>query len=112
MTSPFQSTQAAEEDPFTFHPRPSPLTQNLSVSEKEWNQSLDETEEKEELPSGKKEMIALVLLLPGIVFFLFGLLLLLFSKEGSLTLHWSQNLAYFYFLGAIPLVLLGWRSIK
>lgn len=92
---------------------------NLAVSEEEWNQTLEseQIEAKEENedghPSkGKSEMIALLLLLPGVVFFLFGLILLLFSDNGVLTLQWNQSFAYFYFLGALPLLILGWKALR
>ncbi|MCP5469537.1 MAG: hypothetical protein H7A36_03420 [Chlamydiales bacterium] len=112
MGSPFQSAPPQEDDPYSFHPRPSPLAQeNVAVSDKEWDESLEDPEE-EIAHTGKRDVVALLLLLPGVVFLLFGLLLLFFSKEGTLTLHWSRNLAYFYFLGAVPLIYLGWRAIK
>lgn len=80
------------------------------ITEEDWEDALDTTEE-EKSPQVKtqRELIALLLLLPGIVFCLFGLLLLFFSKEGTLTLHWNKHIAYFYFLGAIPMIFLGWR---
>lgn len=117
FVSPFQSS--APIDPSV--PKPpfaSVFSQAISVSEDEWNQSLGEEaegpkKEMEELSSTtKREMIALLLLLPGVVFFLFGLALLLFSSEGVLALEWDQSFAYFYFLGAVPLLFLGWRALR
>ena len=111
MGSPFQKAPDAEDDPFSFHPRPSPLApEALAATEEEWDKTMDK--EEEVVPVERKDMVALLLLLPGVVLFLFGLLLVFFSKEGTLTLHWSKNLAYFYFLGALPLLYLGWRAIK
>lgn len=73
----------------------------------------EEVVEKEEGgTSNKKEMSIFLLLLPGIVFFLFGLILLLFSEGGVLTLSWNQNLALFYFLASLPLMYIGWRAIN
>ncbi len=93
---------------------------SFSVSDNEWNQALEnqEKEEPEEdemdalAKANKNEMIALLLLLPGIVFLLFALALFFFSHEGVLTLQWNQNFAYFYFIGAIPLIILGWKSLR
>lgn len=117
FASPFQSSasidQSVPKPPFA-----SVFNQDLSVSEDEWNQSLGEDaeepkKEEEELASTtKREMIALLLLLPGVVFFLFGLALLLFSSDGVLTLEWNQSFAYFYFIGAVPLLFLGWRALR
>ena len=115
MGSPFQQApQNNEEDPFHFHPRPAPLGEgSIAVSDEEWDDSLEEETEKEEIsPRSKREVIALLLLLPGVVFLLFGLLLLFFSKEGTLTLHWKQSLAFFYFLASLPLIYLGWRATR
>lgn len=67
---------------------------------------------KESAPASNRDLKALLLLLPGIVFSLFGLTLLCFSTDGVLTLQWNQNVAIFYFLGAAPLLYLGWRSFR
>lgn len=86
---------------------------NFAVSNEEWKNALDEQDlPEEDAKSGRREVIALLLLLPGVVFCLFALLLFFFSNDGTLTLHWNQNMAYFYFLGAIPLIYLGWRAIS
>jgi hypothetical protein len=81
------------------------------VSEEEWQKSLEKVEKEQTSESGKKEMIALLLLLPGVVFLLFGVLLMLFSQNGVLTLKWNESFAYFYFMGALPLLFLGWRLL-
>lgn len=97
--------------PFQKAPEDSLLQQDhLMVTDEEWKEALDEKSEQEHVPTSRRELIALLLLLPGIVFCLFGFLLLLFSNEGILALHWNQNMAYFYFLGAVPLIFLGWRA--
>lgn len=91
---------------------------SITASNKEWEESLQgeakvkEKQEKTSLPEEKKEMFALLLLLPGIVFLLFGIALLLFSKEGVFTLRWQQNFSYFYFIGALPLLYLGYKALK
>ncbi|MCH9611122.1 MAG: hypothetical protein S4CHLAM81_15040 [Chlamydiales bacterium] len=84
----------------------------MAVSDQEWNDALEEEVKEEAAPTSSREMVALLLLLPGIVFFLFGMLLLLFAKEGMLTLHWKQSLAFFYFLASLPLLYLGWRATR
>lgn len=71
-----------------------------------------EQEETPEEPSNKRELVAFLLLLPGIAFLLFGAILLLFSKEGHLTLEWKESFSYFYFLGAVPLLFFGWRILR
>ncbi len=87
---------------------------NLAVTEEEWKSALEgeESDESKGDISSKKEMVALLLLLPGVVFFLFGLALILFANNGILVLRWNQSIAYFYFLGALPLLYLGWRAFR
>lgn len=113
--SPFQSS-AQRSVPTPPYARMTP--ENFSVSEEEWKQTMDEektTSPKEEAPPAtliKKEMGALLLLLPGIAFLLFGLALIFFSHDGVLSLRWNQHFAYYYFFGSVPLLLLGWRILK
>jgi hypothetical protein len=89
----------------------------FDVSDEEWkaaidkSESVDENDESNEKPRSN-ELTALLLLLPGISLFLFAMLLILFSKEGSLHLHWKESFAYFYFLGAVPLLILGWKALN
>ncbi|MEM1281996.1 MAG: hypothetical protein AAGG81_00425 [Chlamydiota bacterium] len=51
-------------------------------------------------------------LLAGSIFFLFGLVLLLFSKDGKLTLQWSSDYWYVYLTFSLALLLWGWRSLQ
>lgn len=116
FTNPFQSATVDETIPQP--PYSNVFSKDLSTNEEEWNSAVTEEREiakKEEADvasTTKREMVALLLLLPGVVFFLFGLALLLFSSEGVLTLAWNQSFAYFYFLGAVPLLYLGWRALR
>jgi len=111
MGSPFQKAPRSEDDPFHFHPRlATPSDATVAVTDDEWKNSL-ENEEEEAVPM-KGGVMALVLLLPGIGFLLFSLFLLFFSKEGVLVLHWKQSMAFFYFLGSLPLIYFGWRIAK
>ncbi len=112
--SPWQTATVQKEVP------PPPYTgstsaADFSISQEEWKRTLEEkpsNEVKKEEPSGRGEMIALLLLLPGVVFFLFGIVLLLFAREGFLTIRWNGNFALFYLVGSLPLLFLGWRSLK
>ncbi|MCC5831966.1 MAG: hypothetical protein JJU12_02865 [Chlamydiales bacterium] len=117
FTNPFQNSSPVDQS-IPKPPFACVFNQELTVSEDEWNQSFkeeaEESKKEEEKLSitTKREMIALLLLLPGVVFFLFGLTLFLFSSDGVLTLEWNQSFAYFYFLGAVPLLFLGWRALR
>lgn len=60
----------------------------------------------------KRVMIAVTLLLSGSVFFMFGIVLALFSHDGLLTLQWDGAYWYIYTALAIPLFFFGWRSLS
>ncbi len=112
--SPFQ-TAPNQEIPQPPYARAQ--TKDFAVTKEEWDRALNpETpapapEEPKITANSRREIFAFLLLLPGIVFFLFGLTLVFFSKGGVLTLQWNQSFAYFYFIGAAPLVYLGWRNL-
>ncbi len=95
-------------------PYQTPLADQFSVSNEEWNQAFDEaeTEKKGEKDEHKNELVAIIMLIPGVVFLLFSLLLFLFSKEGVLHLEWKASIAYFYFIGALPLIYFGFKSLR
>lgn len=77
-----------------------------------WNQPSPKEPSDSLERSEKNSLTALLLLLPGAMLALFGILLLFFAKEGELTLAWKENFAYFYLIGAAPLLLLGWRRLN
>jgi len=55
---------------------------------------------------------ALVFLLSGAVFFLFGIVLVLFSTNGVFTLRWDATTWFFYSIVSVPLLILGWRCLS
>ena len=59
----------------------------------------------------KSVVFSVSLLLGGSVFFMFSLALALFSTNGILTLHWNGEIWFVYALLAVPMLLLGWRSL-
>lgn len=74
---------------------------------------IKEIEESENsLDSFKSSLIAVVLLLVGSVFFMFGLVLVLFSNNGLLTLQWDASVWFVYFGLSFPLLLMGWRALS
>jgi hypothetical protein len=60
----------------------------------------------------KEVALALVFLLAGTLFTLFGLLLYFFSIEGTLTLRWDSYLWPLYFFGGALLLFFGWRGLN
>ncbi len=67
-----------------------------------------EEEMEEEAPSNA---IPLMLLLPGVFCLLFGLVLVLFSSGGELTMRWNARYWFIYLLAAIPMLYFGWRTL-
>ncbi len=102
FASPFQTSLFDESPP------PSPF----GVEEQTLIEESVVAEEEDLSPTTRKEIIALLLFLPGIIFMLFGAALLLFSSDGMLTLRWKESFAYFYFIGSAPLLYLGYRALR
>ncbi|MCH9633936.1 MAG: hypothetical protein S4CHLAM7_06700 [Chlamydiae bacterium] len=66
-------------------------------------------EEKE--PDLDNPLASLLLLLPGSLFFLFGLALFLFSEDGFLTFRFNAKYWFCYLMGSCFVLYLGWRSL-
>lgn len=64
------------------------------------------------LQDTKSVLLPLTFLLAGSVFFLFGLVVALFSEEGTLTLSWNGEYWFVYLFGGIACLLLGWKSLQ
>jgi hypothetical protein len=60
----------------------------------------------------KTVFIPLLLLLSGSIFLVFGMILLLFSSGGLLTVQWRGSLWIWYLVLALPLLYFGWRTLK
>lgn len=60
----------------------------------------------------QRMFFATILLLSGSVFFLFGVILWLFSEDGMLTLRWDSTFWFIYAVLALPLLFFGWRYLS
>jgi hypothetical protein len=60
----------------------------------------------------KLDLMPMGLLLAGSIFSLFGLVLLLFSTNGQLTLRWNGEYWYLYLLLGVPFLTFGWRALQ
>lgn len=60
----------------------------------------------------KVELITIILLSIGGQFMMLGLMLLLFSVDGVVTLQWKSQYWYFYSLFSIPFLLLGLKWLN
>lgn len=56
-------------------------------------------------------MTPMLLLLGGTVFFLFGLALFLYSKDGVFTLHWNGDAWPVYLVASLAMLFFGWKSL-
>lgn len=80
--------------------------EEAAVENSKWSEP-----EAQENPDLDNPLASLLLLLPGSLFFLFGLALFLFSHEGVLTFKFSSKYWFVYLLGSWPLLYFGWRSL-
>lgn len=60
----------------------------------------------------KKELFPTLCLMAGSTFFLFGIVLFLFSENGKLTLQWEASDALYFLIFSIPLSLFGWKFLQ
>lgn len=57
-------------------------------------------------------VLPLAMLLAGSLSLLFGVLLLLFSHNGTFTLQWNASYWVYYLVASIPLLFMGWKSLQ
>ncbi len=101
--APYTGETKTEEIPSPFyklHPEQEIVNDSSQVPENTPSLSLFEQLKKDVLPT--------LLLMAGSVFFLFGLVLVLFSHEGTLTLQWNGNLWPYFLIGSIIFIAVGW----
>lgn len=60
----------------------------------------------------KEDLFPVLFLMTGSVFFLFGVILVLFSQNGTLTLQWQSRNGFYFLLLAFPLIGFGWRFLR
>lgn len=89
VSSPaYQETENVSEEPETTDTPEQVLINKPSI-----NPNL-----KQAFQHLQKEFFPLIFLMAGSVFFLFGIIILLFSHEGTFTLQWKEDL-WIYFIG-------------
>ena len=60
----------------------------------------------------KKDVFPILFLMMGSIFFLFGVVLFLFSQNGTLTLQWQGSHAVYFLLFSLPLIGFGWWFLQ
>jgi hypothetical protein len=87
-----------------------------AIADSEWSEAINGEKGQEEIKTqvaGVRSWLSpLVMLLSGSVFFLFGLVLFLFSVDGVFTLRWNANFSLLYLLGSVPLLYYGWNALE
>lgn len=84
------------------------------TAQEEASDSSTASQQKIESPSNdildlKKEVLPLLFFLSATVFFMFGLILALFSQNGVLTLQWNGDLWPLFLFGSAPLFFFGYK---
>lgn len=117
------------EEDFSWNPsyNPSPKTEEIPAPIYQIQQKASEEENQETLSSIdteesvkwvpsiselKQDVFPLLFLMMGSVFFLFGVVLLLFSQNGTLTLQWQGHDGLYFLLFAFPLLFFGWKFLQ
>lgn len=96
---------------------PTPFYQ-IHENEQDDTEELKANEETEEysldfslMQQLKEDVLPVLLLMSGSIFFLFGIVLFLFSNDGKLTLQWNGTLWPYYMAAAVPFIYLGWKYL-
>lgn len=95
---------------------PSPLYQAISQEDQQEDESVGEEKTSvvwlSLLNQLKRDLFPILFLMTGSICFLFGVVLLLFSENGSFTLQWQESCAFYFLLFAFPLIGFGWRFLQ
>lgn len=83
-----------------------------AINKKEDEEEEEETNLSQAKADIKEVILPLGFLSSGTLFFLFGLVLWMFSEDGVFTLTWSGEYWYLYLLFSLPLLFLGWIALK
>lgn len=89
-----------------------PYTNESDESEDLMEEEESTLQEKALQPSQGGSILSLTLLLASSLLFVFGLILFVFSHEGTLYLQWNATYWYAYLGAAIVLFIAGWKSLK
>ncbi|MFI0435050.1 MAG: hypothetical protein ACH350_04910 [Parachlamydiaceae bacterium] len=60
----------------------------------------------------KQDVFPILFLMMGSLFFLFGIVLLLFSQNGMFTLQWQERDGLYFLLFSIPAIIFGWIYLQ
>lgn len=107
--NPSSNTEEIPTPIYQIHPE----TDIEAVEEPEVPEVIPEYFYKQELiVQLKKDVFPILFLMMGSIFFLFGMVLFLFSQNGTLTLQWQGSNALYFLIASIPLVGCGWWYLQ
>jgi hypothetical protein len=118
FTPPYQSASSFDHEN-TFPEAPYKAlasSQNLAISDEEWseiqsgNSTLAQAEESQNTTTGTLTTVLLMSL--GVTTLLFGLLLLLFARDGVLTLSWTSSYWPLYLSISAVSLYFGWNRLQ
>ena len=72
---------------------------------------IEETQEAAPIQQSNPSLVPHLLLASGAQIFMLGLLLILFSHDGTLVLKWNARYWVFYIAASLPLLIFGYRSL-
>ncbi|MBA2728381.1 MAG: hypothetical protein H0U49_09450 [Parachlamydiaceae bacterium] len=112
--SPYKPPRTDHSMSQSFAPS-SPFTGKIAQEDSEENEHSEENDEISDIrhvSDTKNVVVTMGMLMGGLVFFIFGLLLLLYSSNGYLVLRWSNAYWFFYAgIGAL-MIFLGFYNLK
>lgn len=117
FTPPFQSEGQMEAplSPYTTGQRENwDEEPDYDSADRNWEDGLQEKAAKELRGSQERMqqvLLPLLCLSFGSVFFIFGLVLLIFGHDGILTLQWNAERWYVFLLPATALLYFGWHGL-
>lgn len=76
--------------------------------------AIDTTAPVEEAPKDdiRNLIMTMAMLIMGSGLFLFAIVLMLFSEEGSFMLRWQSDNWYIYLILSLPMLFMGWRYLQ
>jgi len=106
----YRSDTEEEETPSPLYPIDSKLKQDLNQQDESGadSDSDEPTAWSQVLSQLKRDVFPTLFLMMGSIFFLFGVVLLLFSQNGTFTLQWQEKDGLYFFLSSAPLLIFGW----
>ena len=117
LQAPYKLVKAKQvETPSVTSIEDLPDIDKYRVSDEEWEQAQKNQLGEETVPRPsdhvRDTLVPLSLLLAGSVFFLFGLMVLLFAKDGALVLEWNGDYWFYYLFASLPMLYFGWKSLQ